>query len=96
MIEVFEDESHDVEGIGKSTLFHQTFVHMSKEEMKNLVSKGRMPDPKTMTDASKTCFIGRQNNVSFTKIDNMPKFGSPVAVHSDVYGPNLVSSVRGS
>ncbi|GKG08062.1 retrovirus-related pol polyprotein from transposon TNT 1-94 [Tanacetum coccineum] len=42
------------------------------------------------------CVLGKQKKVTFKKIGHPPKFGKLELVHSDVYGPTLVSSVGGS
>lgn len=72
-------------------------VGVSKEEMKMLVSKGRIPYLKTVTITSREPYIlGRQKKSTFMKIGHPSKSEKLELVHSDVYGPTLVSLIRGS
>ena len=97
MVEISDAEAHAVEKVGASTLWHQRLGHMSEKGMKMLVSKGRIPDLKTVTaEFCEPCVLGKQKKVTFKKIGHPPKSGKLELVHSDVYGPTSVSSVGGS
>ncbi|KAI3767934.1 hypothetical protein L2E82_18363 [Cichorium intybus] len=97
MVEVSDAEAHAVEEVGASTLWHQRLGHMSEKGMKMLVSKGRIPELKTVkVDFCEPCVLGKQKKVTFKKIGHQPKSEKLELVHSDVYGPTSVSSVGGS
>ena len=42
------------------------------------------------------CVIGKQKRVNFTKSGRIPKAEKLELVHTNIYGPTIVASLRGS
>nr|KYP38678.1 Retrovirus-related Pol polyprotein from transposon TNT 1-94 [Cajanus cajan] len=67
---------------------------MSEKGMKILVSKGKIPKLKEVeVGFCEPCMFGKQKRVTFAKSGRMPKVEKLELVHTDVYGPTLVSSL---
>ena len=85
------------EGDKTSTLCHQHLGNMSEKGMKILASKGSIPKlKKVTTDFREPCVTRKQKKVTFLKSDHLPKAGNLELIHSNVYGPTLVSIVEGA
>ena len=70
---------------------------MSEKGMKTLLSKGKLPDLKNVdVGLCEDCIFGKQKKVNFTKIGKTPKAERLELVHTDVWGPSLVSSLAGT
>jgi hypothetical protein len=68
-----------------SKLWHLRLGHMSKKWMKVLISKGKLPELKSVeSDLCEGCIIGKQKKVSFVKVDKAPKLGKLELVHMDL------------
>lgn len=82
---------------GNSNLWHQRLGHMSEKGMKTLLSKGKLPDLKSVdVGLCEDCIFGKQKKVSFAKIGKTPKAEKLELVHTDVWGPSPVQSLAGS
>jgi hypothetical protein len=80
-----------------SKLWHIRLGHMSEKEMKVLLSKGKLPELKSVeSDLCEGCILGKQKNVSFAKVDRAPKPKKLELVHTDLWGPAPVASLGGS
>ena len=65
--------------------------------MKMLLSKGKLPELKFVDfDMCESYILGKQKNVSFLKIGRTPKAEKLEIVHTDLWGPSPVASLRGS
>nr|KYP73799.1 Retrovirus-related Pol polyprotein from transposon TNT 1-94 [Cajanus cajan] len=91
MVELPAEEVNSVSGdVGhSSTLWHQKLGHMSEKGIKILVSKGKIPELKEVE-------VDFCKRVTFSKSGRMPKVEKLELVHTNVYGPKLVSSLGGS
>ena len=62
-----------------------------------LLSKGKLPELKSIDfDMCKSCILGKQKMVSFSKTSRTPKAEKLELVHTDLWGPSLVASFGGS
>ena len=78
-------------------LWHRRLGHMSKKGMKMLLSKGKLPELKSIDfDLCESCILGKQKNVSILKTGKTPKAEKLELVHTDLWGPSPVASFRGS
>ena len=65
--------------------------------MKMLLSKGKLPELKFVDfDMCESYILGKQKNVSFLKTGRTPKAEKLELIHSNLWGPSLVASLRGS
>ena len=65
--------------------------------MKMLSSKGKLTKLKSVDfDMCESCILGKQKNVSFLKIDKTPKAEKMELVHTDLWRPSPITSLRGS
>ena len=56
------------------SLWHRRLGHMSKKGMKMWLSKGKLPELKSIDfDLCESCILGKQKNVSFLKTSRTPK-----------------------
>ena len=70
---------------------------MSEKGMKMLLSKGKLPELKSVDfDMCESYILGKQKNVSFLKSGRTPKAEKFELVHTNLWGPSLVASLRGS
>ena len=70
---------------------------MSEKGIKMLLSKGKLPELKSIDfDMCESCILGKQKRVSFLKIGRTPKAEKLELVHTDLWGPFPVASLRGS
>ncbi|KAL6325362.1 hypothetical protein AAG906_023207 [Vitis piasezkii] len=80
-----------------TSLWHRRLGHMSEKGMKMLLSKGKLPELKSIDfDMCESCILGKQKNVSFLKTGRTPKAEKLELVHTDLWGPSPVSSLGGS
>ncbi|RVW88928.1 Retrovirus-related Pol polyprotein from transposon TNT 1-94 [Vitis vinifera] len=71
--------------------------HMSEKGMKMLLSKGKLPELKSIDfDMCESCILGKQKKVSFLKTGRTPKAENLELVHTDLWGPSPVASLGGS
>ena len=85
------------EGASGSCLWQKRLGHMSVKGMKMLVAKGALEGLKYVNmGLCESCVVGKQKRVSFKKIPREPKKVHLEKVHTDVWGPSLVSSLGGS
>uniref|UniRef100_A0A7N2LG47 Integrase catalytic domain-containing protein n=1 Tax=Quercus lobata TaxID=97700 RepID=A0A7N2LG47_QUELO len=80
-----------------TSLWHRKLGHMSEKGMKMLLSKGKLPELKSIDfDMCESCILGKQKNVSFLKTGRTPKAEKLELVHTDLWGPSSVASLGGS
>ena len=80
-----------------TSLWHHRLGHMSEKGMKMLLSKGKLPELKSINfDMCESCILGKQKNVSFLKTGRTPKAEKLELVHIDLWGPSPVASLGGS
>ncbi|RVW83869.1 Retrovirus-related Pol polyprotein from transposon TNT 1-94 [Vitis vinifera] len=80
-----------------TSLWHRRLGHMSEKGMKMLLSKGKLPELKSIDfDMCESCILGKQKNVSFLKTGRTPKAEKLELVHTDLWGPSPVASLGGS
>ena len=79
-----------------TSLWHRRLSHMTEKGMKMLLSKGKLPELKSINfDMCESCILGKQKSVSFLKIGRTPKAEKLELVHTDLWGPSLVASLGG-
>uniref|UniRef100_A0A7N2RFG7 Integrase catalytic domain-containing protein n=1 Tax=Quercus lobata TaxID=97700 RepID=A0A7N2RFG7_QUELO len=79
------------------SLWHRRLGHMSEKGMKMLLSKGKLPELKSIDfDMCESCILGKQKRVSFLKTGRTPKAEKLELVHTDLWGPSPVASLGGS
>jgi len=77
-------------------LWHQKFGHMSSQGLKCLQSKGKLLGLKSVeVDFCENCILGKLKRVSFKKAGKAPAKEKLELVHTDIWGPASVSSIRG-
>ena len=80
-----------------TSLWHRRLGHMSEKGMKMLLSRGKLPELKSIDfDMCESCILGKQKNVSSLKTGKTPKVEKLELVHIDLWGPSLVASLGGS
>ncbi|RVW12059.1 Retrovirus-related Pol polyprotein from transposon TNT 1-94 [Vitis vinifera] len=80
-----------------TSLWHRRLGHMSEKGMKMLLSKGKLPELKSIDfDMCESCILGKQKKVSFLKTGRTPKAEKLELVHTDLWGPSPVASLGGS
>ena len=85
------------EASSDTSLWHHRLGHISKKKMKMLMLKGKLLELKSIYfDMCKSCILGKQKNVSFLKTSRTLKVENLELVHTDLWGPSLVASLRGS
>ncbi|KAL6323541.1 hypothetical protein AAG906_039119 [Vitis piasezkii] len=73
--------------------------HMSEKGMKMLLSKGKLPELKSIDfDMCESCILGKQKKVSFLKTGKTPKAEKLELVHTDLWGDyySKIASLGGS
>ena len=79
------------------SLWHRRLGHISKKKMKMLMLKGKLLELKSIDfDMCESCILGKQKHVSFLKTSRTPKVEKLELVQTDLWGPSLVVSLRGS
>ena len=85
------------EGSSDSCMWHNRLGHMSAKGIKMLVAKGALAGLKTVDmGLCKSCVMGKQKRVSFTKTFREPKKVQLEMVHTDVWRPSPISLLGGS
>uniref|UniRef100_A0A2N9EY29 CCHC-type domain-containing protein n=1 Tax=Fagus sylvatica TaxID=28930 RepID=A0A2N9EY29_FAGSY len=80
-----------------TNLWHRRLGHMSEKGMKVLLSKGKLPELKSVEfDMCESCILGKQKKVSFLKGGRTPKSKELELVHTDLWGPSPIASLGGS
>ena len=80
-----------------TSLWHCRLGHMSEKWMKMLLSKGKLPELKSIEfDMSESYILRKQKNVSFLKTGRTPKAEKLELVHTDLWEPSSVASLGGS
>ena len=80
-----------------TSLWHRKLGHMSEKGMKMLLSKGKLPELKSIDfDMCESYILGKQKNVNFLKPGRTPKAEKLELVHTDLWGPSPVASLEGS
>nr|CAN80650.1 hypothetical protein VITISV_022906 [Vitis vinifera] len=80
-----------------TSIWHRRLGHMSEKGMKMLLSKGKLPELKSIDfDMCESCILGKQKKVSFLKTGRTPKAEKLELVHTDLWGPSPVASLGGS
>ncbi|RVW41523.1 Retrovirus-related Pol polyprotein from transposon TNT 1-94 [Vitis vinifera] len=79
-----------------TSLWHRRLGHMSEKGMKMLLSKGKLPELKSIDfDMCESCILGKQKKVSFLKTGRTLKAEKLELVHTDLWGPSPVASLGG-
>ena len=79
------------------SLWHHRLGHMNEKRMKMLLSKGKLPELKSIDfNMCESCILGNQKNVSFLKTGRTPKAEKLELVHTDLWGLSSVASLGGS
>ncbi|RVX19557.1 Retrovirus-related Pol polyprotein from transposon TNT 1-94 [Vitis vinifera] len=80
-----------------TSLWHRKLGHMSEKGMKMLLSKGKLPELKSIDfNMCESCILGKQKKVSFLKTGRTPKAEKLELVHTDLWKPSPVASLGGS
>ena len=80
-----------------TSLWHLRLGHMSEKGIKMLLSKGKLVELKSIDfDMCESCILGQRKKVSFLKACRTPKVEKLELVHTDLWGPSPVASLRGS
>ncbi|KAL2228217.1 UNVERIFIED_CONTAM: Retrovirus-related Pol polyprotein from transposon TNT 1-94 [Sesamum indicum] len=83
--------------VSQANLWHNRLGHMSEKGMNVLKSKGRLPELKSVeVGHCEHCVFGKQKRVSFLTTGRTPRKEKLELVHTDLWGPALVSSLGGS
>ena len=78
-------------------LRHHRLRHMSEKGMKILHSRNLLPGLNNVDlDFYENCIYGKQKRVRFLRVGKEKKSEKLELVHTDVWGPAQVSSLRGS
>ena len=80
-----------------TSLWHRRLGHMNEKGMKMLLSKGKLPELKSIDfDMCESCILRKQKKVSFLKTGRTSKVEKLELGHIDLWGPSLVASLGGS
>ena len=79
------------------SLWHNRLGHMSQKEMKELLSKGKLPELKNVHfDMCESYIMGKQKKLSFLTSGKKLKATKLDLIHTDLWGPFPVASLGGS
>ena len=68
-----------------TSLWHRKLGHMSEKGMKMLLSRGKLPELKSIDfDMCESCILRKQKNMSFLKTSTTPKAKKLELVHTDL------------
>ena len=68
-----------------TSLWHHRLGHMSEKGIKMLLSKGKLPELKSIDfDMCESCILGKQKNASFLKIGRTSKAEKLELIHIDL------------
>ena len=74
-----------IDASSDTTLWHRRLGRMSEKGIKMLLSKGKLPELKSIdSDMYESCILGKQKNVSFLKTGRTPKAKKLELVHIDL------------
>ena len=80
-----------------ASLWHCRLGHMSEKGMKMLLSKGKLPELKSINlDMCESCILGKHKMVSFLKTSRILKDRKLELVYTNLWGPSPVASLGGS
>ena len=80
-----------------ASLWHCRLGHMSEKGMKMLLSKGKLPELKSINlDMCERCILGKHKMVSFLKTGRTLKDRKLELVYTNLWGPSPVASLGGS
>ena len=80
-----------------TSLWHRKLGHMSEKGIKMLLSKGKLLELKSIDfDMCENCILGKQKNMSFLKTSRTLKAKKLELVHTNLWGPSPIASLRGS
>ena len=80
-----------------TSIWHRKLGHMSEKGMKMLVSKGKLPELKSIDfDMCESYILGKQKNVGFLETSRTPKAENLELVHIDLWEPSPIASLGGS
>ncbi|KAL2232508.1 UNVERIFIED_CONTAM: Retrovirus-related Pol polyprotein from transposon TNT 1-94, partial [Sesamum indicum] len=83
--------------VSQANLWHNCLGHMSEKGMNVLKLKGRLPELKSVeVGHCEHCVFRKQKRVSFLTTRRTPRKEKLELVHTDLWGPALVSSLGGS
>ena len=86
-----------IEASTDTSLWHRRLGHMSKKVMKMLLSKGKLPELKSVDfDMCESCVLGKHKRVSFLKTGRTLKAKKLELVHTDLWGPSPIASLTSS
>ena len=94
-------ESGDVAAVAAgnddASLWHNRLGHMSQKGMKELLSKGKLPELKNVHfDICESCIMGKQKKLSFLIGGKKLRATKLDLVHTDLWGPFPMASLGGS
>ena len=79
------------------SLWYSRLGHMSEKWMKILLSRGKLPELKSIDfDMCESCILGKRKKVSFLKTGRTPTTEKLELVHTDLWGPSPIASFGGS
>ena len=79
-----------------TSLWQRRLRHISEKVMKMLLSKGKLPELKSIDfDMCESCILGKQKKVSFLKTGKAPKAEKLELVHTNLWGPSPIASLGG-
>ena len=80
-----------------TSLWNYRLGHMNEKGMKILLSKGKLPNLKTIEHSlCKSCIFSKQKKVNFLKAGREPKVAKLELVHTNVWGPFSMTYLGGS
>ena len=80
-----------------TSLWHRRLGHMSEKWMKILLSRGKLPELKSIDfDMCESCILGKRKKVSFLKTGRTPKVEKLELVRTDLWGSSPIASLGGS
>ena len=79
------------------SLWYSRLGHMSEKWMKILLSRGKLPELKSIDfDMCESCILGKRKKVSFLKTGRTPKVEKLELVRTDLWGSSPIASLGGS
>ena len=80
-----------------TSLWHHKLGHISEKGMKMLLSKGKLPELKSIDfDLCESCILRKQKNMNFLKTSRTPKAEKLESVHINLWGSSVVAFLEGS
>ena len=73
------------EASADTSLWHRRLGHISEKGMNMLLSKGKLPELKSVDfDMCEICILGKQKRLSFSRTGRTPKVDKLKLVHTDL------------